>query len=63
MTQLVRVLRERDLGVRIAEQAPEPVAHALGLREGALPLLVHAERRVLERLELPFARHVGPGLV
>ena len=61
--ELVRVLPERDLGARLAEQAPEAVAHGLGLGEGPVPLLVDVQRRVLERLELPLARHVGPGLV
>ncbi len=61
--ELVRVLREGDLCVVLAEEQPEAVPDRVGLREGAVPLLVDAERRVLERLQLALARHVGPGLV
>ena len=61
--ELVRVLPERDLGFRLPKETPEPVPNLLGLGERAVPLLVDVPRRVLERLELTFARHVGPGLV
>jgi hypothetical protein len=46
-----------------AISAPESVPHELGLGESTIPLLVDAERCVLERLELALARHVRPGLM
>ena len=59
----MRVPRERDRRTGVGEQPPDSLAHALGLRERALPLQVGVLGRVLPRLQLALARDVGPRLV
>ena len=61
--QVVRAGAERDLAARVVQQAAEPGAHLVGLRERALPLVVDAFCGVVERLELAVAGDIRPGLV
>ncbi|GMU65819.1 MAG: hypothetical protein AMXMBFR36_20930 [Acidobacteriota bacterium] len=54
---------ERDLAAGIGEPPAEPLAHALGALEGALPLAVDPFGGVRGGLELAVEGDVRPGLV
>ncbi len=61
--ELVRVLSECDVAVRIVEETPKARLHARRLSLGVLPLLVNVFRRVEPRALLRLESHVGPGLM
>jgi hypothetical protein len=61
--QVVRAGAERELRVRVAEEAAQPVPDPVGLLERQRPLAVGVPGRVHERVDLPGQRHVRPGLV
>jgi hypothetical protein len=61
--QLVCVLAERDVRVRLAEQRAETVPHPVGDGERPAPLGTDALGRVQERVDLPLERHIRPRLV
>ncbi len=56
--EFVGACAEGDLAAGIVEQRPESLAHALGLREGEVAVLVHRARGVVERCEDTLSRHI-----